>query len=98
MSFSEDEKRAATQATVSIVNNIGVMNNSQLQQHSPHANQTLTIGVDPSALLALAQEIRNSLDALKLDHADPAEIEAELQTLEAQAKSPKPKTSILHET
>ncbi|MGY3230990.1 hypothetical protein ACVWWJ_002474 [Luteibacter sp. HA06] len=95
MTFTAQEREAAHRVT-NITNNIGSMSNSQLQQASPNANQQQTIERNSSDLLALIQAIETvSLNGLSRD--DAAELRAEIETFKAQARSPKPKVTVIGE-
>lgn len=97
MSFSKDEKKTASQITYQITNNIGSMQNSQIQQHSS-GTQNLTSGSDLNALLCFLAKLKQGTSDLKLDHALEEELLAEISTVESQAKSPRPKQNILFES
>jgi len=98
MTFSKEEKTAATQVTYQITNNIGNMTHSQLQQHSAGASQELNQALDLAALATIIEALRSGLHELPLDASARAEYLAELNTLESQSASPKPKTAILSES
>lgn len=73
---------------------IGTMINSQLSQGSQSSPQTQTISLTPEQLgelVKFVREFRQALPKLNLTEADQREAEAELQTVEAQANSTKPK-------
>lgn len=98
MSFSKQEKQTASKITYQVTNNIGSMQNSQLQQSSPGANQTLTIQNDLAALSDLIGRIKNSTKKLNLSEPNARELLAEITTIESQSQSPRPKTSIIFES
>lgn len=98
MSFSKEEKSAASQVTYQITNNIGNMSNSQLQQHSPGSSQAITQTLDTAPIMALLGELKSAMNTLQLNANDLAELQAELNTINSQVDSPKPKASILHES
>jgi hypothetical protein len=83
--------------TYQITNNIGSMSNSQLQQHSS-GSQSISSGLDVAALKELIEIVRSSLESAKLPTAARREVSAELDTLKAQASSPKPKLNIIVES
>jgi hypothetical protein len=97
MSFSNDEKKTASQIIYNITNNIGNMQHSQIQQHSSGI-QNLTSGNDLKELLSFLQRLREEAKHLKLDSAFEKELFAEISTVESQANSPRPKPSILSES
>jgi len=90
LTFSGEEKMAA-QAT-NYITNIGTMVNSQLQQNSS-GTQTLTNDVS-GKIGSFVDEATKSLPELGLPQPDREELEAELETLRSQLKSPKPKLDI----
>lgn len=98
MSFSREEKKAASKITYNVTNNIGSMSNSQLQQDSPNSSQNLNVHIENSELSEFIQEIKSSLNDLKLDSEKKAELEAEISTIEHQLASPKPKKLIISES
>jgi CHAT domain-containing protein len=71
--------------------------NSPIQQGSPGATQSLTVLSQDhqSQLEAIVQSLKTSIDDLELGDEDKAELEAEVQTLEAQLASPKPKKEVI---
>lgn len=72
------------------------MVNSQILQGSPGATQTGTFSAqDMSAVLRWAAEVRSALPQLNLAADDLIDAEANLATLEAQAKAKKPDATIL---
>lgn len=97
MSFSKEEKTAASQVTYHVTNNIGSMQNSQIQQNS-QGNQSFTAGSDLTHILSFIHELKNKVDALSLDKNSHSELQSELTTIEIQSQSPKPKTNIIKES
>lgn len=97
MSFSEKEKETA-QTTYITNNNIGSMSNSQLQQHSTHSAQTQYNVTQQTDLSAFVKELREALSEMNLAAAAQQELAAEVQTLESQLASPKPKPVIINES
>lgn len=98
LSFSPKEKESASKGPQNITNFYGNVVSPQIQQGEVHGIQ---ISVNLSDKL---EEIRNfiekfkeALPALKLTENQTEEAEAELQTIGAQVKSPKPKPSIIRE-
>lgn len=98
MTFSKEEKSAATQVTYQITNNIGSMSHSQLQQHSSGSSQVINAALNLEALTELIRLLNSAKSTLPLESPIRAEYVAEIQTLESQASSPKPKTTILAES
>jgi hypothetical protein len=80
---------------------IGTMTNSQISQGSQSSPQTQTISLTPEQLgdlVKFVREFRQALPKLNLPEADQREAEAELQTVEAQANSTKPKHVVIKST
>lgn len=98
MSFSKEEKAVASQITYQVTNNIGSMQNSQLQQDSAGATQTQHITQPEIDLSAFVAELKASIHDLGLNKDDAAELEAEVLTIEHQLGSPKPKSIIINES
>jgi hypothetical protein len=98
MSFSSKEKAVASQVTYQVINNIGSMQNSQLQQDSAGASQTQNITKSEVDISAFIEELKACIHDLGLDKDDTAELEAEVLTIEHQLASPKPKNIIIIES
>ncbi len=95
LSFSDEDRRTASR----IVFNIGSISNSQIQAETSHSQQVLAnVLLDPKAILDFVVKARAFLPELQLAKTENEELESELNTLEAQAKSPKPKSHILRES
>lgn len=96
LTFSRDEKIAASSITNNTINNIGTMSNSQLQVHSS-GSQNL-VGQDG---VELAKKLVDALESvsgvLKLSASSEAELRAEIETIKTQLNSPKPKSNVLKE-
>lgn len=97
MTFSEKEKEIAVKSTTPVINLIGTMINSQLQQNTEHSTQTLKME-------EFKVESLNSLiiDLIKLQEEvkEPElkqELASEIEVLQSQVKSPKPKQEIIKE-
>ncbi|MCJ8352306.1 hypothetical protein [Moritella sp.] len=98
MSFSKEEKQAASQTNYHVTNHIGSMQNSQLQQDSAGASQTLNVTQPKADVSAFIEELKASMHDLGLNKDDTAELEAEVFTIEHQLGSPKPKNIIINES
>jgi hypothetical protein len=99
MSFSNEEKTKAHQTTYQITNNIGSMHNSQLQQDSAHATQSLNITETNQAdLKKFVEELKSSLDSLQLAQEQKQELNEHIAILESQSKSTKPNSVIIKES
>jgi len=99
LSFSSQEQNAARRSPQNITNFYGPVQSPQIQQGSPQAIQiTASISFQPEAIKAFLENLRDALKSLQISPEQKLEVDAELQTLEAQVKSPKPKSSILRES
>jgi capsule polysaccharide export protein KpsE/RkpR len=102
MTFSNEEKAKATEATVTYnAENQTVihgMSHSQIQQGTTHSSQTFSQQqTDLAAVASFAAELRKQIDTLGLPADTRSEIDADLTTVEAQSKSPKPRVPIIKE-
>lgn len=97
MSFSSEEKKAASSVTYQITHNIGTMQHSQIQHDSPHAFQTMSSGPNLEAIAAFINSLREAKNAIGLTEQASAELDAEIATIETQIASPKPKQPIIQE-
>lgn len=100
MTFSKKEKEAASEVSYNINNFYGDVTSSQVQQGAYLSNQTQTNtkGIDSDSLLSLVDLIKSSLPETHMSSDQLEELEGELNTLIAQAKSPKPKLLIIKES
>ncbi len=100
MTFSKEEKETANGVSYNINNFYGNVTHSQVQQGTSQSNQSQdnSKGVDLGSLLALVENIRDSFPVAGLSPDQCGELEGELNTLTAQAKSPKPKLLIIRES
>ncbi|WP_318433899.1 AbiTii domain-containing protein [Photobacterium leiognathi] len=99
MSFTKEEKMAASKITYQVTNNIQNMNNSQFQQDSAGATQTLTIcNENSSNIKEFIKHFYEVKDSLDLDDLAKRELCTEVKTVELQLESPKPKQSIISES
>jgi len=95
LSFSDADKRAASHVTI----NVGTMSHSQIQAATTNSRQTVTnVNIEPEKLLEFVANARSALDSLAMRATEIAELRSELDTLEAQARSPRPKESIVRES
>jgi hypothetical protein len=96
MTFSKEEKAAAGNVHYEIQNLIHNMSNSQIQQDTSGSSQTIVAAqIDLAKALAVMEQLRIALDQLGLSGEQKEEVAAEVATVEAQAKSPKPKFSVI---
>lgn len=97
MTFSEKEKETAVKSSAPIINHIGTMVNSQLQQNTEHSTQSLSLGEFKVESL---QSLISSLEKFRDEVQDPGvkqELASEIQVLQSQVKSPNPKPGIIKE-
>lgn len=77
---------------------IGPVINSPIQQGSPQATQEVIIGEDKcEELKGLLQSLKESIDKLGLEAQAKSDLQADIQTIEAQMSSSKPKLTIITE-
>jgi len=98
MTFSNTEKQAAESVAYTITNNIGSMQNSQLQQASDNSKQSLDFTISNDDIAQFIEFLKSSISKLNLQDTDKAELEAEISTIDNQLGSPKPKKLILSES
>jgi hypothetical protein len=98
LSFTSREKLEVEKHSYNINNFYGSVLGSQIQQASNQSSQALEIkGCSPDELIKLMTDIKNILPKLPVSDEIKEELSADISTVEAQAQSPKPKTSIIHE-
>lgn len=98
MSFSTEEKKVASQVTYQITNNIGSMQNSQLQQDSAGAYQTQNISHAETDISSFIRDLKASMQNLELNSEKLLELEADVNSVENQLTSPNPKRVIIIES
>ncbi|MDD4877190.1 MAG: hypothetical protein PHQ86_08720 [Dehalococcoidales bacterium] len=99
LTFTVHEKTIAQSTTSNITNFYGAVSSSQIQQQTSDSIQSLTMDkIDIEPILKIITEIRDRLPELELANELEKELNAELDTVNAQAISPKPKPSILTES
>jgi hypothetical protein len=99
MSFSTEEKTKAKHITYQIINNIGSMHNSQLQQDSAHANQTLNVTENNTAdLKKFVDELKKSVDSFQLVETQLQKLNKHIGILENQSELAKPDSVIIKES
>jgi len=74
------------------------MHNSQLQQDSSGATQSLNIATGSDDLRKFVEKLKNSIESLKLQQEQTQELKETITILEIQANSPKPKNVIIDES
>lgn len=100
MSFSREEKEKAQSVTYHIKNYFqGDVDRSQIQIETAASIQNHSnVEINVPRLREVIKALKSSLGELLLDKESKAELIAEIQTLESQSNSPKPKDSILRES
>lgn len=99
LSFSAKEREVAMNSPQNINNFYGPIQNPQIQQGNQKAVQVLAnVQLDIGAIQAFVNELKAQLPNLRLPHEQAAEAKSELETLESQIKSPKPKSRIMSES
>jgi hypothetical protein len=98
LSFTPEEKHQAGSHSYNITNFFGPVQGPQVQQGSERSVQvSATFDFNVEAVRALLDRFRAHLDALDLNPSTRAEAEAEIATVDAQLRSPRPKPSIVRE-
>jgi hypothetical protein len=98
LSFSKKEKEAANKSPQNITNFYGTVVSPQIQQGEMHGVQiSVNLSIQHEQIAEFIKKFKEALPALGLTEDQKGEAKAELQTVEAQLKSPKPKSSIIHE-
>lgn len=97
--LSEPEKPTEYFPPVVNIISIASMSHSQIQQGTQQSQQTTSYGASNIEELGdLVRQLRDQLPSTELSEEERAEAEAELQTIEAQARSPRPKSVIIKES
>lgn len=99
LTFTPEEKRAAEYSPQQVnyyIESIG--GSAQFQQGSGMNVQLSTANIEIQGVLDLLSLLRDKRDELSLDARAASELDAEVVTLEAQVKSPAPKSSIIRES
>lgn len=103
LTFSPKDQERATSSSVSHVTNFyGPVSQSQIQQQSPGAVQ-IAAGDDVivadaiyiEQVKALVPKIKDAIETLGLDKIQADELKSEIDTVDAQVRSPKPKRSVI---
>jgi hypothetical protein len=100
LTFTPSEQKAAASHNYgNVVHNTfnAPVGAQQLAQGSPHATQVAHVGVDPTALASLLKSLGKLRESGEIPEQDREQFNADLATVEAQAKAPKPKGAILRE-
>lgn len=81
---------------INIINVEGSLVNSPIQQNSPDSIQVVTIGKDKcEKLKEVFQSLKESIDQLGLNLQQKSDVQAKIQTVEAQMSYSKPKANII---
>jgi hypothetical protein len=99
---SKEQEKVTTSAASHVTNFYGPVGQSQIQQQSPNAIQ-ITAGDDVivtdaiyiEQVKALVPKVKDAIEKLGLGKAQVDEVNSELDTVEAQVRSPKPKRAII---
>lgn len=79
--------------------NVNQMTNSNIQQASPEATQVVTFDESKyEELKEVILSLKESIDQLGLEPQQKSELQGDIQTIEIQISSPKPKTTIITES
>jgi AbiTii len=98
-SFTQQEKAKAATTTTNINNFFAPVGNSQIQQSADNPTQIMINSeLDIERVRDFVNSLKDSLGQLGLNGEQEAELRAEIQTIESQVASPKPKKSILRES
>jgi len=95
-----DNPDRPTQYFPAVINitSIGTMTDSQLQIDSPGATQVATFNENRyGELKEVIQSLKESIDQFGIDQQQKSELQADIQTIEAQISSSKPKATIITE-
>jgi hypothetical protein len=78
--------------------NVQTMTNSQIIQDSPHSKQTIDMDENKiEDIKEVIKSIRKSFDQFDLPKAQKSELQSDIQTIEAQVSSSKPKHQMINE-
>jgi len=96
--LSEPDKPTEHFPPINIIS-VGQMVGSQIQQSSPGSTQAITISEDKlKELKEIIQSLEGSMDEFRLGDQQKSEIQADIQTIETQISSSKPKGGIIKES
>lgn len=98
MSFSREEKQVASQTTYQVTNNIQNMHNSQLQQDSSGASQSLIANEYSVDIKKFIDEYKKVNTKLNINDEQREELDTDVSMVELQLDSPNPKPIIIHES
>jgi len=99
LSFTASEREKASKIAYSVNNFYGPVSNLQIQQGTAYSTQISSVQkFDINALREFVEEIKRKWNELVLAQEVKQELQAEIQTLEVQLASPKPKRSIIRKS
>ena len=99
MSFTANEKKTAEKTSYNINNFYGSVQSPQIQQAAVNATQMSSLyQFDSDMVKKILDEVKNHIKDLNVGSDTEQELEAEIQTVEVQIKSPKPKYGIIKES
>jgi hypothetical protein len=98
LSFTFAEKEHARTDGFNVTNFYGPVQSPQIQQGVQHAVQvSITVDVDPQEVQEYLARLQNEIGRLGLTPEARAEAEAEIVSVDAQTRSPRPKMTIVRE-
>lgn len=96
LSFSQSEKETAGRVSYNINNFYGHVSHSQIQQDTDASTQSLTITNEwITGIKQFTDNLSSKIDSLGLSSIKQLELQAEIATVQAQTKSPVPKSSTI---
>ncbi len=98
LAFSAAERATAATATQNVTNFYAPVTGVTVQQAGNDSIQVSATAPDLKSLTTFLTSLREALPTLALSKDDQAELSAEVETLDVQAKSPRPKASIIKES
>lgn len=98
LTFSAADRATAATATQNVTNFYAPVAGVTVQQAGSDSIQVSATAPDLKSIATFLTSLREALPKLALSKDDQAELSAEVETLEVQAKSPRPKASIIKES
>lgn len=93
-----ERSQSVPQVKHQVTNNIGSMVNSQLQQNSPKATQSMLVTQSLTDITDFIENLNKNIDKIELNSDLKDELKADILTIESQVSSPKPKEIIMIES
>jgi hypothetical protein len=97
MTFSEKEKRTASEAHYTTIHYHGNVGTSQVQQGTVDSSQAISTQIDLGGVQSLVTELRSHIAELKLTAELERQMLAELASIEAQLSAPQPRRGVIAE-